>query len=265
MSSLSGLRWLVARAVVLVAVLPLFSPVLAQEKAGPSKTLYARMGGYDVIAAVVDDFLSQLAADPAFRRFGQGRSQNTLVKGRQLIVDQICQLSGGPCLYIGRDMKPSHGGLAITDAEWESSEKKMIASLQKSKVGEVDRQEFMAMINKLKPDIVEPPAPQAPGATYDGSRVYAESEVDKSPLLVTHELPKPNLRPSQVVSVTVSWVVTVEGSVHDPSIVASASPEVDVLVVEAIRTWRYAPGEKDGKAVPVRILRTYTFGSGTKN
>lgn len=159
--SVSPISRLVVRAAVLVGVLPFFGVVLAQDKPATPKSLYHRIGGYDVIAGAVDDFLNQLGADPAFQRFGQGRSQNSLVRGRQLIVDQICNLSGGPCVYIGREMKPAHQGLAITEAEWESAGKKMTAALQKFKVAEPDQQEFMAMIEKLKVDIVEPPTKPA--------------------------------------------------------------------------------------------------------
>jgi hemoglobin len=159
--SVAALRRLAVRAALLFAILPFASVAPAQEKPAGPKSLYQRIGGYDVIAGVVDDFLNQLGADPAFKRFGQGRGTNSLVRARQLIVDQICQLSGGPCIYIGREMKPSHGGLAITDAEWESAGKKLTASLQKFKVVDPDQKEFMAMIEKLRVDIVEPPAKPA--------------------------------------------------------------------------------------------------------
>lgn len=131
---------------------------LAQEK---PKTLYQRIGGYDVIANVVDDFLGQLGSDPAFKRFGQGRGQDSLHRARQLIVDQICSLSGGPCVYIGRDMKTAHQGLAITAEEWESAGKKLAASLDKFKVEGKDKEEFLGLIEKLRPDIVEAPKPEA--------------------------------------------------------------------------------------------------------
>jgi len=123
----------------------------------PEKTLYRRMGGYDVIAGIVDDFIAQLGKDPAFARFGGGRSQNSLVRTRQLVVDQICFLTGGPCVYIGRDTKTAHAGLAITDAEWDSSIKKFKISMDKFKVAEPEQQEFLDMLGKLKSDIVEPP------------------------------------------------------------------------------------------------------------
>jgi TonB family protein len=103
---------------------------------------------------------------------------------------------------------------------------------------------------------------QAPQTTekWNDLPVYPEAEVEKSPLLFSHEVPKPKLEPGRVVSVTVSWIVTPEGVVDDPKIVVSASKEIDAFVVESVRKWRYEPGQKDGKTVPVRVLRKYTFG-----
>lgn len=103
------------------------------------------------------------------------------------------------------------------------------------------------------------PAPETT-EKWNNLPVYQEADVEKSPLLFSHEIPKPKLEPGRVVSVTVSWIVTPEGVVDDPKIVASASPEIDAFVLEGIRKWRYEPGQKDGKTVPVRVLRKYTFG-----
>ncbi len=103
------------------------------------------------------------------------------------------------------------------------------------------------------------PAPEV-AEKWNNLPVYQEADVEKSPLLFSHETPKPKLEPGRVVSVTVSWIVTPEGVVDDPKIIASASPEIDAFVLEGIRKWRYEPGQKDGKTVPVRVLRKYTFG-----
>ena len=110
---------------------------------------------------------------------------------------------------------------------------------------------FWGRAGKSAPDVVE---------KWNNLPVYQEADVEKSPLLVSHEVPKPKLEAGRVVSVTVSWIVTPEGVVDDPKIVASASPEIDAFVLEGIRKWRYEPGQKDGKTVPVRVLRKYTFG-----
>jgi hemoglobin len=151
-------RWSVIALLLIVTVIAGAIGSFAQDK---PKTLYQRIGGYDTIANVVDDFLGQLGKDPAFDRFGQGRGQDSLHRARQLIVDQICSLSGGPCTYIGRDMKTAHHGLAITKEEWESAGNKMAASLDKFKVTGKDKDEFMGLIDKLRPDIVEGPKPAA--------------------------------------------------------------------------------------------------------
>jgi hemoglobin len=121
------------------------------------KTLYQRLGGYDVIAGVVDNFIGQLKTDPAFMRFGGGRSLSSLVATRQLIVDQLCNLTGGPCIYIGRDMKTAHHGLEITQEEWDSSMKKWKVALDKFKVGDPEQKDFLAIISGLRKDIVEKP------------------------------------------------------------------------------------------------------------
>lgn len=104
----------------------------------------------------------------------------------------------------------------------------------------------------------KPAAAQA--ETWNNLPVYPEADVEKSPLLFSHDVPKPKLEPGRVVSVTVSWIVTPEGLVDDPKIEVSASPEIDAFVMEAVKKWRYEPGQKAGKTVPVRVLRKYTFG-----
>jgi hemoglobin len=121
----------------------------------PATSLYQRMGGYDVIAAVIDDLFAILHDDPGFARFFGGRSADSAIRSRQLLVDQMCGLSGGPCNYIGRDMKTSHQGLGITDAEWEENMKASDAALAQNGVGEPERAEFLALFERYRDDIVE--------------------------------------------------------------------------------------------------------------
>ena len=94
---------LVILAVTLCGTFRPESPAQAQSSsAAPS--LYKRLGGYDAIAAVTDDFLGRLAADKQMSRFFVGVSADSLRKVRQHVVDQLCEASGGPCYYFGRSM-----------------------------------------------------------------------------------------------------------------------------------------------------------------
>jgi hemoglobin len=70
------------------------------------ESLYLRLGGYDAIAALVDEFLQTLAIDPQMARFGAGMNLERRKRNRQLTLDFLCAAAGGPTLYIGQDMKP---------------------------------------------------------------------------------------------------------------------------------------------------------------
>lgn len=121
----------------------------------PGSTLYERLGGYDGIAAIIDEFLRRMRADPMFARFGGGRSLDSVRRGRELLVGQMCALSGGPCVYTGRDMKTSHGGLGITPVEWEASIQHADAALDHFRVPANEKQEFLALLEWYRNDIVE--------------------------------------------------------------------------------------------------------------
>jgi hemoglobin len=128
----------------------------AQSSGAPSgASLYKRLGGYDAIAAVSDEFIGRLAADKQLSRFLVGMSADSQKRLRQLVVDQLCQATGGPCLYIGRPMKTVHAGLGITESDWQLTVKHLVASLDKFKVPEKEKNEFLALASSLKPDIVE--------------------------------------------------------------------------------------------------------------
>ena len=120
-----------------------------------AKTLYQRLGGYDAIAAVVDDFVGRLVTDQQFARFFAGHSTDSKKRIRQHILDQFCAAAGGPCVYTGRAMKTSHEGLGITEAEWDAAGKHLAATLDKFKVPEAEKKDLLAFVGSLKNDIVE--------------------------------------------------------------------------------------------------------------
>jgi hemoglobin len=135
---------------VLILSLLLTVTVRAQEK-----SLYERVGGYNALAAVVDDFVGRLVADKQFEKFFIGHSIDSKKRIRQHILDQFCAATGGPCIYTGRDMKTTHGGLGITEADWDAAAKHLAASLDKFKVAEKEKGEILAFVTTLKKDIVE--------------------------------------------------------------------------------------------------------------
>jgi hemoglobin len=133
----------------------LMLPFLAPAAMAEDTTLYQRLGGYDAIAAVTDDFLAQLMNDKEFAVFFAGMSDDTVKRVRQEVVEFFCQATGGPCNYTGRDMKTSHTGLGITAEQWQKSLVFFVASMNKFKVPENVQAELAAAVSPLEADIVD--------------------------------------------------------------------------------------------------------------
>jgi hemoglobin len=140
---------------ILALSLLLTSIASAQGMAKRDKSLYDRLGGYNALAAVVDDFIGRLVGDPRFAKFFIGHSEDSQKRIRQHILDQFCAATGGPCIYTGRDMKTSHHGLHINEADWDAAAKHLVASLDKFKVPEKEKSEVLGFVTSLKKDIVE--------------------------------------------------------------------------------------------------------------
>jgi hemoglobin len=122
-----------------------------------NKTLYARLGGYDAIAAVVDDFVGRLVADKRLTKFFVGHSEDSIKRIRMHVIDQLCAAAGGPCNYIARDMGTSHHGLGITSEDWDAAAKHLVDTLNKFKVGKTEQDELLGVVSGLKKDIVDKP------------------------------------------------------------------------------------------------------------
>jgi len=143
------------RALTIAVLFTLLAACASQAQQSQTKTLYQRLGGYDAIAAVSDDFIMRLGSDPQFARFFTGFSMDSQKRLRQMIVELLCQESGGPCFYTGRSMKQSHAGLRISEADWDKSAVHLTAAMDRFKVGAQEKNEVLALAGRLKPDIVE--------------------------------------------------------------------------------------------------------------
>ena len=117
----------------------------------PQKSLYDRLGGTPAITAVVDDFVANVAADNRINKFFAKTNVPNLKRN---LVDQICQATGGPCTYTGRDMKTAHKGMGITDADFNALVEDLQKSLNKFKVPDKEQGELLSILGSLKPQVV---------------------------------------------------------------------------------------------------------------
>lgn len=122
--------------------------------AAMEKPLYDRLGGKTAITAVVDDFVGRVAADSRIN----GKFANANIpRLKSMLVDQICQASGGPCTYTGRDMKSTHAGMGVSSSDFDALVGDLVATLNKFKVPEKEKNELLGALGPMKGDIVEKP------------------------------------------------------------------------------------------------------------
>jgi hemoglobin len=133
----------------------MFVLVLPQAAMAQGKPLYERLGGYDAVSAVVDDFAAKLFTDPVVGKRFFGMSDDSRQGFRQKNKNLVCFATGGPCKVISRPAAVTHGGLGIKASEFDIVVQHLVDSLNKFKVPEKEHQELLAIIGTLRPDIVE--------------------------------------------------------------------------------------------------------------
>lgn len=114
-------------------------------------TLYDRLGGKPAISAVVDDFVGNVAADKRINGFF---ANTDIPRLKQLLVEQICAGSGGPCTYSGRDMRAAHTGMNVGDTHFNALVEDLVKTLDKFKVPQREKDELLALLGPMKSDIV---------------------------------------------------------------------------------------------------------------
>lgn len=146
---------------ILVLLIVLFSiPFLALaqgDKEQKQQSLYDRLGGLAPISVVVNDFIDVLVPDAFLNENPAIDAARKRVPAPYLkyhVTAMVCQATGGPCQYHGRDMKQSHAHLNITEREWGRMVTLFKEVLAKHKVPEKESQELLDIIDSTKKDIV---------------------------------------------------------------------------------------------------------------
>ena len=138
---------------VFAVVVSLGGSVLGQSDV--EQSLYDRLGGYGAISAVVNDFAEKLFVDPQVGVFFKGMGTDTRQSFIQKNINLVCKVTGGPCKVLSRPAKTVHTGLGITEADFNIVANHLVDTLDAFKVPATEKQELLAIIDTLKPDIVE--------------------------------------------------------------------------------------------------------------
>jgi hemoglobin len=141
---------------LLLVVSCMTTPVSAAGETAP-KSLYDRLGGAYPIAVVVDDFIERLLVNDTLNANPAINNARAHVPAAGLkfhVATLVCQATGGPCKYVGRDMKSSHARLNISEKEWQAMLTDFGKTLTKFKVPAAEQRELVDIVNSTKTEIV---------------------------------------------------------------------------------------------------------------
>jgi hemoglobin len=114
-------------------------------------SLYDRLGKKPAITVVVDDFAANLLRDPVIKeRFAVTDAPSF----KALLVDQICEATGGPCKYKGRTMRDAHTGMRISEKEWTALVGDLKKALDKNQVPSREQTELITALGAMHEDVV---------------------------------------------------------------------------------------------------------------
>lgn len=141
---------------MLALTLMLWTPV-SQADSHAQSSLYERLGGSYAIAMVVDDFIDrllvndQINANPAVK---SSRDRVPKAGLKFMVTLMVCEVTGGPEKYTGRNMKDAHAHLNISAAEWDVMVVEFKKSLAKFNVPQKEQDELLGIVSTTKADIV---------------------------------------------------------------------------------------------------------------
>jgi hemoglobin len=95
--------------------------------------------------------IGNVAADGRINGFFANTNISRL---NSMLVNQICEATGGPCKYEGRSMKTTHAGMGVADSHFNALVDDLVKSLDKFNVPKKEKTELLGALAAMKGDIV---------------------------------------------------------------------------------------------------------------
>ena len=106
---------------------------------------------------MVDSFVARCAGDD---RINRKFERSDIPRLKKMLVDQVCEATGGPCTYTGRDMRETHDGMGVTAGEFDALVDDLVTTLDEFEVAKADQEELLSLLGPMREDIVEVESPE---------------------------------------------------------------------------------------------------------
>jgi len=114
-------------------------------------SLYLALGGKAGISKIIDIFIYEIGQTEEVVHYFE---DTDIDRFREKQVEHICVLAGGPCTYMGDEMRPVHEGMNISEAEFNAMTDAMIRALNVAKISIGDRNRLLAIIAPMRAEVI---------------------------------------------------------------------------------------------------------------
>ena len=117
----------------------------------PADSLYQQLGAAAGLEQIVDGVLVEIERDPQIVHHFK---DTDIARFRRLLIEQLCQLSGGPCQYTGATMQESHTGFAITPADFDNLVNHFIKVMTAQNIPVASQNALLAKLAPMYKDVI---------------------------------------------------------------------------------------------------------------
>ncbi len=113
--------------------------------------VFQGLGAKAGIDKIVDDFIPIVLADKRISRFFEAMDKQEFAG---LLSDQICELTGGPCKYKGKDMNDAHYGMNISNAHFNALAEDLQIAMERNNISSSVANKLVAKLAPMQRSIV---------------------------------------------------------------------------------------------------------------
>lgn len=117
----------------------------------PKDWLYQQLGAGPGLEQLVDGLLREIEQD---QQIVHHFKDTDIARFRKLLIEQFCELSGGPCKYTGATMQESHTGFQITEADFDNLVTHLIKVMTAQQVPVAAQNRLLAKLAPMYRDVV---------------------------------------------------------------------------------------------------------------
>lgn len=128
----------------------LSAPAMAQTMSS-SDALYQSFGQKEGIAKVMDKAVDRWMADPRIQPYFKDTVPQRLKAG---LTEQVCQLTGGPCVYKGQDMKTAHANMGVNKAAFNNLVEGLQLAMDEQSIPFTVQNRLLALLAPMNRDII---------------------------------------------------------------------------------------------------------------